>query len=117
MTALAIRVFGFIAAAVLFLGYWEDIARVAVNIVFFFVTEETLDDPLWVIWKHIFTGAALLVAIGVGSVPVLVAECFARICTTRARRRWERVRDREVELRDDFNRLRWEFQRFLRNRR
>lgn len=117
MIALAIRVIGLIAAIALFMGYWEEIARVAVDSVFYFVTAETLDDPLWEIWKRVFTGAALLVAIGIGSVPVLIAECLARMCTTRARRRWETLRDREADLRNRFNRLRWEFQNFRRNRR
>lgn len=117
MVALAIRIFGLIITIGLFLGYWEEIARIAVDTVFYFVTDETLDDPLWTIWKYAYTGAALLIALAISLSPVLVAECLARICTTRARRRWERVWDREFELRTRFNQLRWDFQRFLRNRR
>lgn len=118
MLALAFRIFGLIVATVLFLEYREEIARVSVNAVFYFVTAETLDDSLWeIFWRNIFTGAALLTTIVIGSVPVLVAECLARMCTTRARRWWETLRDREVELRTRINRLQWDFQRFLRNRR
>lgn len=99
-----IRVVGLLVAVVVFFSYMGEITTLATDIIFSLLPATVLDDPHWHLWKYAFTMEVMLLALVIGFSPAIVAEGLAQMCTTRARRRWQSLRDREVEDRERANR-------------